>query len=80
MEPTLRTINAVISALFFICYTYQFLYIPLVLAKKPKPLTAPAQIFLQLSYYSINLLLITKTTVILSCFAFKIMNINTYTK
>lgn len=27
MEPTLRTINAVISALFFICYTYQFLYI-----------------------------------------------------
>ena len=42
METTLRTINAVISALFFICYTYQFLYIPLVLAKKPKPLTAPA--------------------------------------
>ena len=40
METTLRTINAVISALFFICYTYQFLYIPLVLAKKPKPLTA----------------------------------------
>ena len=31
METTLRTINAVISALFFICYTYQFLYIPLVL-------------------------------------------------
>ena len=42
METTLRTINAVISALFFICYTYQFLYIPLVLAKKPKPLAAPA--------------------------------------
>lgn len=41
METTLRTINAVISALFFICYTYQFLYIPLVLAKKPKPLIAP---------------------------------------
>ncbi len=41
METTLRTINAVISALFFICYTYQFLYIPLVLAKKPKPLSAP---------------------------------------
>ena len=34
MEPTLRTINAVISALFFICYTYQFLYIPLVLLNK----------------------------------------------
>ena len=27
-------INAVISALFFICYTYQFLYIPLVLLNK----------------------------------------------
>ena len=43
METTLRTINAVISALFFICYTYQFLYIPLVLAKKPKPLAVPAR-------------------------------------
>ena len=42
METALRTINAVISALFFICYTYQFLYIPLVLARKPKPLIAPA--------------------------------------
>ena len=43
METTLRTINAVISALFFICYAYQFLYIPLVLAKKPKPLAVPAK-------------------------------------
>lgn len=43
METTLRTINAVISALFFICYTYQFLYIPLVLAKKPKVLAVPAR-------------------------------------
>ena len=43
METTLRTVNAVISALFFICYTYQFLYIPLVLAKKPKALAAPAR-------------------------------------
>ena len=43
METALRTVNALISALFFICYTYQFLYIPLVLAKKPKPLTAPAR-------------------------------------
>ena len=43
METTLCTINAVISALFFICYTYQFLYIPLVLAKKPKALSAPAK-------------------------------------
>ncbi len=41
-EPTLRTINAVISALFFICYTYQFLYIPLVLLKKRRPLPRPA--------------------------------------
>ena len=43
METTLRTVNAVISALFFICYTYQFLYIPLVLAKKPKVLAVPAR-------------------------------------
>ena len=43
METTLRTINAIISALFFICYAYQFLYIPLVLAKKPRPLAAPAR-------------------------------------
>lgn len=42
METALRTVNAVISALFFICYAYQFLYIPLVLAKRPKPLAAPA--------------------------------------
>ena len=43
METTLRTINAIISALFFICYTYQFLYIPLVLAKKSKPLASPSK-------------------------------------
>ena len=43
METTLRTINADISALFFICYTYQFLYIPLVLAKKSKPLASPSK-------------------------------------
>ena len=42
MEPVLRTINAVISALFFICYTYQFLYIPLVLLKKRRPAALPA--------------------------------------
>lgn len=44
MEPTLRTINAVISALFFICYTYQFLYIPLVLLKKRRPLPCPGRV------------------------------------
>ena len=38
METALRTVNALISALFFICYAYQFLYIPLVLAKKQRPL------------------------------------------
>ena len=27
METALRTVNALISALFFICYAYQFLYI-----------------------------------------------------
>ena len=43
MEPTLRAINAVISALFFICYTYQFLYIPLVLLKKRRPAGWAAQ-------------------------------------
>ena len=43
METTLRTVNAFISALFFICYTYQFLYIPLVLAKKSKPLASPSK-------------------------------------
>ena len=43
METTLRTINAIISALFFICYAYQFLYIPLVLAKKSKPLASPSK-------------------------------------
>ena len=42
MELTLRTVNAVISALFFICYTYQFFYIPLVLLKKRQPRSFPA--------------------------------------
>lgn len=41
METALRTVNALISALFFICYAYQFLYIPLVLCKKRRPLSAP---------------------------------------
>ena len=41
MEIALRTVNALISALFFICYAYQFLYIPLVLAKKQRPLPCP---------------------------------------
>lgn len=41
METALRTVNALISALFFICYAYQFLYIPLVLCKKRRPLSVP---------------------------------------
>ena len=41
METALRTVNALISALLFICYAYQFLYIPLVLAKKQRPLPCP---------------------------------------
>ena len=41
METALRTVNALISALFFICYAYQFLYIPLVLARKQRPLPCP---------------------------------------
>ena len=41
METALRTVNALISALFFICYAYQFLYIPLVLVKKQRPLPCP---------------------------------------
>ena len=30
METALRTVNALISALFFICYAYQFLYLSLI--------------------------------------------------
>ena len=38
METTLRTINQIIACLFFICYAYQFVYIPVALFKKRKPL------------------------------------------
>ena len=41
METALRTVNALISALFFICYAYQFFYIPVVLAKRQRPLPCP---------------------------------------
>ncbi|MDO4389377.1 MAG: glycosyltransferase family 2 protein [Eubacteriales bacterium] len=35
---TIRTVNYVVMVLFFACYAYQFLYIPLALLKKKKPL------------------------------------------
>lgn len=41
MEQVLRVGNALISALFFACYFYQFAYIPLVWWKKPKAETLP---------------------------------------
>lgn len=33
---TLKLINAIIAAVFFLCYTYQFLYIPVPWLKRPK--------------------------------------------
>ena len=42
METTLRTINQIIACLFFICYAYQFIYIPVALFKKRKPLPPAA--------------------------------------
>ena len=42
METTLRTINQIIACLFFICYAYQFIYIPVALFKKRKPLPTAA--------------------------------------
>ena len=38
---TLRYINFAVSVLFFICYAYQFLYIPVPWLKKAKPHAAP---------------------------------------
>lgn len=35
---TIKIINYAIMVLFFLCYAYQFFYIPLALGKKPKPL------------------------------------------
>ena len=37
METTLRTINQIIACLFFICYAYQFIYIPVALFKNENP-------------------------------------------
>lgn len=37
---TLKTINFIIAVIFFVCYTYQFLYIPVALAAEgeaPRP-------------------------------------------
>ena len=41
MEHTLRILNAVITALFFLCYSYQFAYIPLAWRKRKKQDTLP---------------------------------------
>ncbi len=38
---TLKTANWIIGIVFFLCYAYQFLYIPLVWLRRPKPHTAP---------------------------------------
>ena len=35
---TLKTINFIISVVFFVCYAYQFLYIPVVLWAEVNPL------------------------------------------
>lgn len=37
----LKTLDLVIAALFFLCYLYQFLYIPVVMLKKDKPHKPP---------------------------------------
>ena len=42
MKVTLEAINQAIAALFFICYAYQFVYIPIALFKKKKRLPAAA--------------------------------------
>lgn len=34
---TLKTINFIIAVIFFVCYTYQFLYIPVPWLRKEKP-------------------------------------------
>ncbi|MBQ6580191.1 MAG: N-acetylglucosaminyltransferase, partial [Oscillospiraceae bacterium] len=36
-----RTLNFIIAAVFFICYSYQFLYIPVALFKKEPPHKLP---------------------------------------
>ena len=42
MKVTLEAINQAIAALFFICYAYQFVYIPIALFRKKKRLPAAA--------------------------------------
>lgn len=42
MKITLEAINQAIAVLFFICYAYQFIYIPIALFKKKKHLPAAA--------------------------------------
>ena len=39
---TVETINAIIMALFFLCYSYQFVYLAIGLFAKPKKTESPA--------------------------------------
>lgn len=38
---TLKTINFIIAVIFFVCYTYQFLYIPVPWLRKAGPTARP---------------------------------------
>ena len=40
MKTILESINQAVGILFFICYAYQFIYIPIALLKKHKRLAA----------------------------------------
>ena len=40
MKTTLEAINQIIAILFFVCYAYQFVYIPIALFKKRQHLAA----------------------------------------
>ena len=42
MKLTLEAINQAIAVLFFVCYAYQFVYIPVALLRRRKRLPAAA--------------------------------------
>ena len=39
---TLKLVNWIISIIFFVCYAYQFIFIPVVWLRRPRPRTIPA--------------------------------------
>ena len=39
---TIKTINAVLTALFFLCYAYQFFYIPAAMLPRKRKKTPPS--------------------------------------